>query len=536
MMSGAACFEGRKTVLRTTPVFRLALVLGVTLGVVGCQWMPVRVVTVSPEVLGREARVRGDDARARGDLRTALAEYRRACEVDPESRANWEARLELVAAHRGHDSSWLAEESARIAEELSRFERESGDPLPIFLLARLATPEARPSFWTRAWERRPGYPPLLDPWELRLRTVVEWRRYRDWLDGLEPTGVADVDAAVEARRRRVRLELGDLGAVARAIEALDPRREVDAEVELVRAELALARGDLGEAQRRLQRTSAAGPERALLEVALAFASSAGSAESLAIAAQARWPRVVEFELLRLLSNREGADASVAQVNDLFERLVLPRFVVLAATEATRRFLDAPGSRADDGHWRPVLVSLLSDAVDCTTEPEQFAQLEALAARLRAPELLRDIVARNEARDDAAKRLLTARLDRVCELSAAAGRAATGAWSILRDPELAALEELRRLPADELRAVLRVLAVDPAPAVRIRTLRMARDAAVITFRELPDAVRLDPDERVRGVLVTLAARDDHPDAQRFLRDALDDSSAYVREIARGLVSP
>lgn len=536
-MSETARFEGRKRKGAHGLVLGLACSLGFAcgIGLVGCGWLPVRVVTVSPEVLGREARVRGDDAQARGDLRTALAEYRRACEVDPDSRANWEARLDFTAAHRGHDSPWLAEESERIGDELARLEREMRDPLPIFLQARLADPEARPRLWRRAWERRPGYAPLLDPWELQLRTVDEWRRYGEWLDDLERSGVAEVDSAVEARRRRVRIELGEIERVAREVEALDPVG-ADADLELLRAEFALARGDLPAVQRHLQRTAVATPERTLLEVSLAFAMSPGSAESLAIAARARWPRVMEFELLRLLSDWSEAEAPVAQVREVFDRLVLPRFVVLAATESTRRSLDAAGSRGSDAHWRPVLVTLMSDAVECATEPEQFTQLEALAARLRAPELLRKVVARDGARGEDARRIQLARLDRVLGLAGAEGEAATRAWSILRDPQLAGLDGLRPYPADVRRVVLRLLAIDPVAAVRVRALRMARDGGALTFLELPDAVRTDPDERVRGVLVTLAARDDHAEAQRFLRAALEDSSAYVREIASGLVSP
>lgn len=514
--------------------------LAVLIGLValsGCRWLPMRMVRVPARTLATEELEVAREAADRGDRRVAVESFERACVADPSWTEAWNSRIEYLFVRSPATSRTVQEARSALAAELDAWVERDESARPVLLRSSLLPVPDRLSDWNEAWRREPAFPDLMDPWALGLRRRSDWLTYERFLLGRAPLADPTDQARVDRRRRLVQLELGRFSDVSRELEGAiaDP---------LIEALIAYARRDRDAAMQALARIDAPDVEESLLRIVLDFDADARQVRDSIERARNRWGENPELKLLEILNRLRGGDRTAEEeLWSISFRLVLPRFQVLAVTEWVRaRRLTAGGRLAQDFDR---VVQILELGLAAATDRGQSETIQAMAATWGAMSVLQKALESetkglaapavsgrtDAARVDAGERsTLIAILERVSSQPLDVRQAVGAVWKILAEPGVPRCAELSQLSEPGRSIVLTGLLASSRPDVRVRVLRLIRETSAVSFSRLPPALARDPDERVRGMWVTVAAADGSDSARRAVVAARSDPSAYVRELA------
>lgn len=490
----------------------------------GCS-LPVRIVKVTPEERAAEALVRGREAQARGDLETARREYRAATREQPTLDEAWWALIAVL----DHDGR------TELRKEVAAWrDRSPHDPRTTFLLARLTAGAAEQSLYRLAWSQR-EYTPLLDPWVMRPRGYEGWSSYVELLESFDPETPLLTAWTILAR---CQVGLPVSAAMLAAVPEESP------EGALARAAVLMTAGTSGSPEDHVAR----------VRRGLRPAMESDSNPLLLWEARRRWLRLaiadgslveLDEELAGLRRERRAGELDVLEASyfarhgrteearELLAR-ALPECVLPQVRLAGAVLLYGLEREAPSSHAR----NQLREAIEWAPA---VADLEVLAGIFIAAG---DAESAALALDTAVVRLGDVANDRSWTLAAdlktlsdvGDAEISTATWEFLRQRSITE----RRVVFDDIPEDRRehaiVLALRHWDA-RLRTLALglARDGSSVSFGSLP-SMESDPDARVRGAWLVLAADQGGAVAREAILAGRRDADDYVREIADGLPLP
>ncbi|MEE8143088.1 MAG: hypothetical protein V3T77_08310 [Planctomycetota bacterium] len=483
----------------------------------GCL-LPVRVVRISDSEMaashhrqGREAELEGDDAKA-------IRHYRYACQYDGQLRPAWEGRLRLVRPEYRQPMLELLKEWQQ---------REPEDPLPSYLLGRLEKGDASLTADQRAWQQAGGnYPPLLDPDSMEPQRLEGWRQYRNLLASLEPA----------SHERDLRLlwtdiELGNYESVRHRAPKLNPGVAGES---LLEAALFMEAGNSKAALDRVQETEPPIPEGQLLWVsALRAQGKFGEADTLLRRLRGDWgdhPSLDLFEAAGAAHVGRKRHA-IELLESCLDSIVAPRHRIDGAL-LYLSLLD--GARRVSGYkalqetilWAPSVKDL--DRVEKVFREGGQTMSVVLCLRRKL-----ELAAQHPGRESWEQQA-----ELLAQLPPQVDAEVLGqGWKFLREQSPASRQAaLNEMPRQLQEQLVRLSLRQADPVLRIVALRSVREHELIPFPELPAALAQDPDPRVRGAWLRIAADQGGEVARRAILTGRQDPDVYVREIADSLPLP
>ncbi len=487
------------------------LLLGIALAsAVGCSWIPLRVVSLTPEERGRIAASRLQTAWGRGDSRgvqDALGDV---------------FALGLPVSDSSVEQAWrrLLDEARRVPATRPALETLldswantglEAKAVAAFARSRLAAdPERADEYFQRAWSTWPSpASPLLDPGLQSFRNAGDWFAYLDRLERLTPR-----TPAADARTLFTMLELSRFREVEIRLEVVDLE---PTDRQIIEASLAFARGDEGGVRAALAGTEPVRLEDAVLRAQLV--QLGGTLADLPTAIH----RVENFEPALAEVLRAVREVGMGRPAEGFARLepVLPQLFRPRVAVAAALLGFAPE--------RTGAVERVRDAVRWAVSPEDYRRLEQALAR--AGDVAGLVSCLDASGSEDPRRPL---LENGLEADLLAG-----AWNRLGDLGLAPLRALFTDEPELARSLVPVLLGHPDPRVRALTVRAHRDALgsspALSPDDIPDTLSSDADPRVRAQWLVTATIQSGPRRLQAIARGLDDPDPYVRSVASELSS-